>query len=180
MSAKKVTTKSLFDRRNLITYRVNAMIFTADHLTIPLPTHFFPLLVVSHDPICVRPSVRRSIGPSIGQLRFCLAGRDEPANDLFWAYKLVLTHPCFFDADAAFAISGATTPPQILLSASPLDSPRDKGCPPTPSDAAAKWQFYEISFSRAKGRHFLDAWKVFFMFKLIEGSNCFMMIVFTF
>ena len=47
-------------------------------------------LVVSHDSIrgCVRPSVRWSVGRSVRN-NFFLAGRDEPANDLFRVYELV-------------------------------------------------------------------------------------------
>ena len=48
-------------------------------------------LVVSHDSIrgCVRPSVGRSVGPSVRNA-FVSAGRDEPANDLFRVYELVI------------------------------------------------------------------------------------------
>jgi len=45
---------------------------------------------VSHDSI--RGYVRPSIGPSVGRsVMLFSAGRDEPANDLFCVYELVLT-----------------------------------------------------------------------------------------
>ena len=37
----------------------------------------------------VGPLVRRSVGPSVGNA-FVSAGRDEPANDLFRVYELVI------------------------------------------------------------------------------------------
>ena len=54
---------------------------------------------MSNDSIkgCVRPSVGLSVGPSVGPSvglsvgnAFVSAGRDEPANDLFRVYELVL------------------------------------------------------------------------------------------
>ena len=54
------------------------------------PTKKSGFLLVSHDSIigCVRPSVRRSVGPSVRN-GFVSAGRDERANDLFRVYELV-------------------------------------------------------------------------------------------
>ena len=46
---------------------------------------------MSHDSIrgCVRPLVGLLVGWSVGDA-FVSAGRDEPANDLFHVYKLIL------------------------------------------------------------------------------------------
>ena len=52
---------------------------------------------MSHDSKrgCVRPSVGPSVGPSVRRsVTLLSAGRDEPANDLFRVYELVVANEC--------------------------------------------------------------------------------------
>ena len=53
---------------------------------------------------CVLPSVRLSIRPLVRNA-FVSAGRDEPTNDLFRVYELVLLLLRYFGAEAASPVA---------------------------------------------------------------------------